>query len=227
MGKVQIIEKLFLHIAIYSYLILPLFIFFSKERKGFPFAIVLYGIIAFILLKIYDILPDSLEDLYFIFYTSFEYSCFAYFIFVSIQNKKIKQLILSLSICFIIFQVVFGSRIYRLDSVSIGIETILLFIYIFLFFYDHSKNNKTGYIYNHPTFWLSVGILLYLGGSFFFNILVGFMSIEEVNSYWHYSSIAEIIKNLLFGVAILITSRQHKLSSPRQSQIPYLDIDMN
>ena len=160
-------------------------------------------------------------------YTLFEYIFLAYLISISIQNKKIKKLILSLSICFIIFQVVFGSKIYRLDSISIGIETILLFIYIFLFFYDHSKNNKTGYIYNHPTFWLSVGMLLYLGGSFFFNILVGFMSKDEVNSYWHYSSIAEIIKNLLFAASILIASRQHKVSSIHQSQVPYLDIDMN
>lgn len=53
------------------------------------------------------------------------------------------------------------------------------------------------------------------------------MSKTELNSYWHYSSIAEIIKNLLFALAILMTSSQNKIKTINQSQVPYLDIDMN
>jgi len=198
-----------------------------------PLVIAIYAIISFVLLSIFDYLPKNLRPLYFILYTSFEYFFFAYMISVSIRTKKIKQLILFFSICFLIFQAVFGLRSQRLDSISkpdsisIGIETILLFVYIFLFFYDHSKNNKTGYIYNHPAFWLSVGILLYLGGSFFFNILVNYMSEAEKYNYWNYASITEILKNLFFAVAILITSRQNKLNSISQSQVPYLDIDID
>ncbi len=41
------------------------------------------------------------------------------------------------------------------------------------------------------------------------------------------TSIAEVIKNLLFAVAMFITSHQHKPNSINQSQVPYLDIDMN
>jgi hypothetical protein len=108
----------------------------------------------------------------------------------------------------------------------VGIETILIFIYIFLFFYDHSKNNKAGFIYNHPTFWLCVGILLYLGGSFFFNILANYMSSAELQNYWEYASVAELLKNLFFVVAMLIAPHQHKLTLIHQSQVPYLDIDI-
>ena len=53
------------------------------------------------------------------------------------------------------------------------------------------------------------------------------MSKAELNEYWNYISIAEILKNLLFALAILMISRQHKVSPIHQSQIPYLDIDMN
>lgn len=179
---------------------------------------------------IFDYLSDDLQSVYLIIYTTFEYSFFTYLIAVSINNKKIRRFIIFFSITFIIFQAAFFSKIQyldTLDSISIGIETILLFIYIFLFFFDHSQNNKSGYIYNHPAFWLSVGILLYLGGTFFFNILVNYMSKAEAHNYWNYTSIAEILKNLVFTVAILITSRQHKLTSIHQSQVPYLDIDMN
>jgi hypothetical protein len=114
-----------------------------------------------------------------------------------------------------------------LDSISIGIETILIFVSIILFFYDHSQSNKAGYIYNHPVFWLSVGLLLYLGGTFFINILVNYMSKDEYENYWHLTYFAEIIKNILFAISILIPSHQYKLSSLNSSNLPYLDMDMN
>jgi len=49
----------------------------------------------------------------------------------------------------------------------------------------------------------------------------------EFQNYWDYASIAELLKNLFFAIAMLITSHQQKLKSIHQSQVPYLDIDMN
>ena len=135
-------------------------------------------------------------------------------------------MILFFSLCFIISQAVFGLNSQRLDSISVGIETILLFVYILFFFYDYSKNNRSGFIYHHPAFWLSVGILLYLGGSFFFNILVNHMSKDEIKIYQNITNFTEIFKNLFFTVAIFITSR-HKINSLTHSKLPYLDMDMN
>lgn len=229
MGKTKKIEKLFLHITIYSYLILPLSLFFCKKRKGFPFVIAIYGVVAFILLRIFDYLTLDFKPLYVLSYTLFEYLFFTYFIFTSIKNKKIKKLILFFSFCFTLFQAVTyfsNSKAFRLDSVSVGIETILLFIYILFFFYEYFKNTEPVYIYNQPASWLSIGILIYLGGSFFSNILVNYMSDQEFNNYWHYTYIAEIIKNLLFAVAILVASR-HRKRNANQSQPPHWDADMD
>ena len=53
------------------------------------------------------------------------------------------------------------------------------------------------------------------------------MSINEIEVFSHYTYIAEIIKNLFFIVAIWKISRQHKISPIHQSQVPYLDMDMN
>ena len=227
MGKVQIIEKLFLYIAIYSYLILPISLFFCKDKKGFPLIIAIYGILAFAMMRLFEHLSLSLQYIYLIVYTLIEYLFFAFFLYISIKNRKLKYLILGISVSFALFQLIVGSNAHRLDSVSIGIETILLFIFIFLFFYDHSKNIKAGYIYYHPTFMISVGILVYLGLSFFFNILANYMSEAEFAMYWHYTYIAEIIKNIFFAVAILMTSRHNKIPSLRQTQVPYLDMDIN
>ena len=180
MDKIQIIEKLFYYIVISSYLLLPLAYFFSKRIKKdiIPIAILGYGIVCFILLLVFEYLPFSLRKYYFTTYTAFEYSTFAFIIWKNIKTKGLKTSIVLLSICFFIFQItyLFFSKRIRLDSIPIGIETILILIYSFFLFYEFSKKTDGGYIYNHYCFWLTIGILIYLGGSFFFYILFNNLS---------------------------------------------------
>ena len=230
MDKIQIIEKLFYYIVTYSYLILPLLLLITKEKRNISLSIGVYGAVVCFLLNLFEYLPLHGKIIYLNLYTLLECIFFSYLLSSSIQTRTLKKIILFLVGGFGTFQIsVFfiNAKIYRLDSISIGIETILLFVFIFLFFYDYSKNNKTGYIYHQPVFWLSVGILLYLGGSFFFNILANYMSADEINSYWHYTYFAETLKNLLFAVAMLMTSRHPKINSINKTQVPFLDMDMN
>ncbi len=235
MDKIQIIEKLFYHIVIYSYLFLPLTWLFHRTKDRVSLSIAIYGVIVFLLLKaVFEYLPFEIQLIYLDAYTLSEFLFFTFLLSISIQNKRVKQIIFFLSFLFvgfltfqIISQAILRIKVQRLDSISVGIETILLFIFIFLFFYDHSKYNRAGYIYNHQIFWISVGILMYLGGSLFFNILANYMTSHEFDSYWHYTYIAETLKNILFSLALLISSRQSKSNSLNQSKIPYLDLDMN
>ncbi|HKO80134.1 MAG TPA: hypothetical protein VJU78_07060, partial [Chitinophagaceae bacterium] len=143
MDKIQIIEKLFYHIVTYSYLILPFAILIAKEKKSAAVFIGVYGTLVCLLLNLFPYLPLDAKLIYLSLYTLLEYLFFAYLLYNSIQNKKIKQIIVLFSICFAIFQIAtyfLNSKIHRLDSLSVGIETILLFTYILFFFYDHSKN---------------------------------------------------------------------------------------
>jgi hypothetical protein len=128
---------------------------------------------------------------------------------------------------FIIFQIAYvtSTAHKRLDSIPIGIETILLFLYIFYFFYEFSKQIKDTFIYNHYTFWIAVGILIYLGGSFFFFILVNELDKNQRDNFGILTYIAEIIKNLLFAFSIFIykkfsTNKIHNL----HKNIPNLDM---
>jgi hypothetical protein len=130
---------------------------------------------------------------------------------------------------FIIFQIAYvtSTSHKRLDSIPIGIETILLFIYIFYFFYEFSKQIKDTFIYNHYTFWIAVGILIYLGGSFFFFILVNDLDKNQRDNFGTITYVAEIIKNLLFAFAIFVykkfpSNQTHKLPK----NIPNLDMKM-
>jgi hypothetical protein len=128
---------------------------------------------------------------------------------------------------FIVFQIAFvtSTTHKRLDSVPIGIETILLFVYIFYFFYEFSRYIKDTFIYNHYTFWIAVGILIYLGGSFFFFILVNELDKKQRDDFGTLTYVAEIIKNLLFAFSIYMYkkvphNKTHKLSK----KIPNLDM---
>lgn len=232
MVKIQVIEKLFLHILTYSYLLLPLtFLFFRSKRRD-DLTIGIYGILFFVLL--YLINPDhryiSKPYLYIYqtFYTFCEYSFFTYLLFQSINLKKLKIIILLFSVLFMGFLIYDYSISQRrqLDSIPVGIETILIFIYISFFFYQNFRNTNEEYIYTQPSFWLSIGMLIYLGGTFFFNILVNYLD-EAQKNYWFLTYIADLIKNLLFCVSIIIYARTpHKEKSVHKS-VPYLDLDMN
>ena len=114
----------------------------------------------------------------------------------------------------------------KLDSISIGIETILVFIYIFYFFYEFSKNTKDFFIYNHYGFWLAVGIMIYLGGSFFFYILINSLTESEIDKFKNMTYVAEITKNLLFAFSIFIY-KKHPINKPQNHSKNIPNLDMN
>lgn len=213
----------------YSYLILPLafLLFRSKLKDRIPVTLALYGLVFFGYLMVYYETPKDLRKYIQAFYTLLEYSFFTYIFWLHIQKKVFKILILIASVLFIIFQIFFvtTTTFKRLDSIPIGIETILLFIYIFYFFYEFSKYIKDIYIYNHYTFWIAVGIMIYLGGSFFFYILINNLTPDEINRFGNMTFVAEIIKNLLFAFSIYMYKKHpvnHILNHPKN--FPNLDM---
>ena len=233
MVKIQIIEKLFLHILTYSYLLLPLTFFLSRSKRRDDFIIGVYGILFFILLYLINpdhrYIPESYTQVYQTSYTFCEYLFFTYLLFRNITIKSFRIIILLFSIFFIGFLLYSHlTKSYGLvDSIPVGIETILIFVFISFFFYQNFKSTNDEYIYTQSCFWLSVGILIYLGGTFFFNILVNHIDLSQVVKYWFLTYIADIIKNLLFCISIIVYVRTpHKEKSLHKS-VPYLDLDMN
>ena len=219
-----------LKIVTYSYLLLPLcFILIKGKFKHRILALlVLYGTLFFGVLFIFQSLPQNFLNNYFLgFYTLLEYSFFAYFFWFSIQSKRFRKIIIIISVLFFLYQFYYitSANFTKLDSISIGIETILVFIYIFYFFYEFSKNTKDVFIYNHYGFWLAVGIMIYLGGSFFFYILINSLTVSEIEKFGTMTYVAEIIKNLLFAFSIFIYKR-HPVNKVQNhsKKIPNLDM---
>ncbi len=220
---------MYYYIVTFSYLLLPLGFFLSKSKKKdtIPLSFALYGIVFFWLLLFYHDIPKGIIGFYQSFYTFLEYAFFAFIFWNNIKTKKIRHLIIIGSIVFFIFQLIYitTTKIKSLDTIAIGIETILIFIYIFFFLYEFSKNTSNFYIYNHYGFWIAVGILIYLGGSFFFFILFDLLSKDQRNSFGNLTYLAEIIKNVLFTLAIFMYIRYPlENTKNKTSSIPYLDM---
>lgn len=172
-------------------------------------------------------LPKHIKFYLQVIYTTIEYCAFAFIFWVTLKTVKFKRFILIASVLFLIFQAyyLFTQEFKRLDSIPIGIETILVFIYIAFFFYEFSKNLTGEYIYNHYSFWLSVGTLLYLGGSFFFYISINLLSKEQINAFGYLTYVVEILKNILFIVALFVYEKNPvNLNRNKPLNIPNLDM---
>lgn len=217
------IGKLFYDILAYSFLLLPLFYLIGKGKKDLiPIVLMIYGTLFFFLLYFYFDIPKNYRLLQQVFYTTYEYLTFA--IIILLNTKKNKRIIVTSSFAFILFQVFYllsGSK-QSIDSVPIGIETILIFTFALLYFvefFNSEKNEPLG-----PPFYLTVAILLYLGPNLFFNLLANQLSVEQANKYWHFTYIPEIIKNIIFAVSILFINSKNKIKNQEIAMPPgFLD----
>lgn len=145
------------------------------------------------------------------------FCAFFYFQLKSQTSKKILRL------CCLVFTVCYiGFTIYAkiamdtnsiptnqvvMDSIPIGVETILLLAFSFYFLYERTKDTTTLFIYNTYQFWIVLGIVLYLAGSFFIYIFCNYLSPAEVRKYWVVTNFFSILRTLFFALAIIYNSK--------------------
>jgi hypothetical protein len=225
LAKAKFIENLFDYILKFSYL-LPLIAFLIFHKKiGYDKRVVIilvYSAVIFLALYIFPIIPRQYKLLYQGTFTLIEYITFATIFLYSIERKGFKKIIIVLSLCFAIFQVIFifNSNKSHLDSVPVAIEAILIFLYCFYFLYQEFKKENQLLLRN-SMFWISIGIFFYLAGSFFFFVLANHMTSAELEQYWSYSYLFDVIKNILLTVGLLIYKQKEGLKA-----MPYLDMDL-
>ncbi len=210
----------------YSYL-LPAFLIllFNKKVLSQKTFIILFlcSIVAFILLYIDIFLPISYRKIVFNLYTFFEYSFYAIILLINIKNKSFKKIILIASLFFYLFQIIYyiNFKLLRLDTIPIGVETILIFIYTFYYLYEHFKYSEQHDGKKNYFFLIITGIIFYLASSFFFYILANNLSDEQVEKYWFISYFFDIIKNILFGIAVIVYAK--KSFKKQEQKLPDLD----
>lgn len=210
---------------IYSFLLLPFFYLIGKpKRELIPIAIAIYGILFFLQLYYFYDIPKSYRRFQQVIYTSLEYLSFAFLIALSSKEIRTKKFIGLFSVLFILFQILYFSLSshQKVDSIPIGIETILIFVFSTVYFIEIFKMEKSDVL--GPSFYIVVGILVYIGSNFFFNLLANVITQEQNEQYWHFTYIPEIIKNIIFAVSILFINTKTKIKNQEIAMPPgFLD----
>jgi len=212
------IENLFIYTAVYTALIpIGLYIFFWKRlNKVYPLLIIIiYSLIEFLTNLVSDELRSQRSQLVILysFFTIVEYALFACFFYLLISNIKIRKIIIVASIAFMIFSCCYFLFVkYRfLDSVPIGVETILVLTYAFYYLFEQLEPTTNSLIYQRYHFWLVAGIMIYLAGSFFIYIFANQVDNKTRHDYWVFQNAFTILKNMCFGISIITYTRNKKL----------------
>lgn len=159
-------------------------------------------------------------------YTFLEYSFFSFLLFHSFKRRISKSFVLIGSAAFFIFMIfyfVLGS--YKtVDSVPIAVETILILGYIVFYFHEQLTIPKNQFLFHNYFFWMILGIILYLSGSLFIYMLANHIPYKELMQYWVFTYIVEILKNILFGISVIIHLQEIKKIPIIKKNIPHLDM---
>jgi hypothetical protein len=224
------IEDLFFYlVSFFDLLVILLLIIFNKKIKGNT----IFGLILgyCLLNSSCNIIPKYLlpTDFYYpilVFFTATEYLIFAYLFSLLLKNKKFQKAILILSILFL-FVVILNynsGKSQAIDSLPIGIETILILIYSFYFLYEQMNIVDDSFIYNRFQFWIVIGLMVYLGGSFFIYIFANTVDDKILDSYWFLTYVFYIIKNIFFIIAMVLHLKETKLKRTQIHRLqPYLN----
>jgi hypothetical protein len=217
LAKTKTIENLFfIYLDIYSGL-LPILLFFifwakSKSSKGL-WVIITYCILFFPINLL--LLEDNTATILFEASTIIEFSLFIFFIYLNIENRKAKRAVIVAGILYITFYFVYSflaKAVQGFDSVPIGVETIIILGFSFYYLYERMNDTTTLFIYNTFQFWVILGIVMYLAGSFFIYIFASYLRNNDINKYWFVTNISSILKNIFFCIAIFIHAKPSKES---------------
>lgn len=137
-------------------------------------------------------------------------------------------MILSIIPLFLTFQIlysVYGPEV-RFDAVPSGVEAILIFGYIIVYFFEEMNQVNTKiFFYQNYSFWICFGIMFYLAGTFFFFIMANSGTLKQVKEYWFITYIIEMIKNLLITYAVFVFAQNHKHLNAKK-ELPNLDFTL-
>lgn len=208
------IENLFSLLAHYSDL-LPIlfFLFFWKKSKPIRILWIVF------IYSIYDFLTNfgllylrhkPTRVFLYSTYTFIEYSLFTTAFYLMINNKGFKKSMLVLSILFTAFIIPYNIlfRLRGIDSIPIGVETILMLIFSFYYLYEQMKDVENLFVYSKFSFWIVLGMMIYLAGSFFIYIYASQLpNNKTIARYWIFTNIFSILKNIFFTIAIIINAK--------------------
>jgi hypothetical protein len=211
-------------LSVYSSL-LPILIslfFYKKIKEISIWVVVLYCLYSFVNDEIIDhkLKHDQNVSIYLYYFTLFEYLAFGGILYTFIKKSAIKKVLIFATIIFSFFclyMINFG-KLKVFDSLQTSIECIIIILFCLYFLFEQLANPQEEFIYTSYKFWITITLLIYLSGAFFLFTYAADLPYEERQDYWSILFICNIIKNILFSMAIYISTRLRKDNEPYESQ---------
>lgn len=208
------IENLFFY-AVFAFdllIVIQFFLVYQKKiDKNILWLLLVYSCLNSTVNYLQSLLPNY-EYLLLVFFTTIEFFIISSIFYIILSNKKIKRLIIISSFLFLIIVVLnfeFG-KLQKIDSVPIAVETIMILIYCFYYLYEQMNIVENTLIYNRYHFWIVMGIMIYLGGSFFIYIFTNQAHPDILDDFWFLTYVFYIIKNIFFLIGINYYAKNFK-----------------
>jgi hypothetical protein len=158
------------------------------------------------------------EYLFLVCFTTIEYFIFAGVFSQVIKGRNFRKCILVMS-CIFLAVVIFNydqANAETLDSVPIGVETILILIYSFYYLYEQMNIVDATFIYHRFHFWVVTGIMIYLSGSFFIYILANQVDYATLGRYWFLTWVVYLIKDIFLCVGLYRYAKSPTMRAPKK-----------
>ena len=222
------IENLFqlLHRSANVFIVLLFLLFIKKAKSERAIVLIaLYALTELILNLSASSFAKNLFSYIWGLFTYFEYLVFTYILQINIKNKRFKKFIVICSVLFLIFTTIFNivTNFKGIDSIPIGVETILILIFCFYFLYEQMNSVDNLFIYNKYQFWIVIGFMIYLAGSFFVFISASMIDNNLLRQYWFLTNCFYISMLILFAIAIFVYIKKTKKTSNSHNLRPYLN----
>jgi hypothetical protein len=204
----KLLEDLFLYSDLLPLLVILLLF---KKIKEWPIKVIFcYSLYSFInnqvLLFTSD--PAKVSKLIY-FFTLFEYLLFVTLIYLIIVSRKAKTFLIVASPVFaaVCLYFIFGAKLKAFDSVQTGIECIIIISFCLFYFYERLVSPQVINLFGSYQFWIILALLLYLSGAFFLFVFAVDLPDDERNGYWPILHVCGIIRNILFAIAVYLSTR--------------------
>jgi hypothetical protein len=205
------------------------FLLFKIKGKSKPLRVILFYVLYCIVnegMSFYLQSFRSPNTVYlFLLFTLVEYTFFCYFIYLILPKGSIKKAVPFLWVGFLLFAFIdyaFFSKAYEFDSITSGIEAIIILLLCIYYLFSQMKGSNSMLIYSTFNFWVIIAFFIYFSGTFLLYLMTERMmdSSSFQRIYFVINISFNILKNLLLCVAMTM-----KLNSvnKQENAIPELD----
>ena len=207
------------------------FLFFKKNNKEKTLKVIFYYILYCILNEFISLylhkIGVKIENILFSVFTILEFSFFCLFYYYVLPTTFVRRSVAKIWGLFLVFACIDFFIIENqnaFDSLAVGVEYILIILMCIYYLIVQIRGTYSLTVYSTSNFWIIITFLIYTSGTFFLYIMAGKM-FNDRNFHFQYTIINssfDILKNILFSIAMLMKSTPTNVSGRNNNNMDEL-----